>query len=387
MNMNDDLHQEGNLNQHSLPQLLASFSKEQKTGIVTFTRGDASKNIYFNNGSIVFASSSVAMDRIGDFLLRTGALSEEQYAKSTELHEETGKRKGMILVEMGYLSPEEFVSAIRQHITEIILSLFEWEEGHFKFKNSPPCEEVITLDISVNDLISAGSLRIEKERASGFNKEINEIYEKMDSLTHYELLEVNIDVSLDEIKKAYLQKVKKYHPDMHNYLQNDTLNGRLSKLFSALNYAYNTLKNEKSRAEYDNSIFKIKKSKKVPDPNIILAKGHFKKGIDDFTKGNFWGASDSFRVATKMQPREAIYWAHLSLALSKMPKKTKEAEETMLKAISLDPNNSYYYMNLGLIFLSSGMKLRAIREFENALKLDPDNKKAKTELDRLKLKE
>ncbi|MEW6714485.1 MAG: DUF4388 domain-containing protein [Nitrospirota bacterium] len=385
--MSDDLHQEGNIKQNSLPQLLASFSKDRKTGVVTFTKGDASKKIYFNNGSIVFASSSVATDRLGDFLLRTGVLSEEQYLKSIKLREETGKRKGMILVEQGYLSPEEFVSAIRQHMTEIVLSLFEWEEGHFKFKNSPPCEEVITLDIPVNDLINAGSQRIEKEKASGFDKEINELYAKMDSLTHYELLEVNVDVSFDEIKKAYLKKVKKYHPDMHDYLHNDTLNERLSKLFSALNHAYNTLKNEKSRAEYDNSIFRIKKSKKVKDPNIILAKEHFKKGIDDFLKGNFWGASDSFRTATNIQPREAIYWAHLSLALSKIPKRIKEAEETMLKAISLEPKNSDYYMHLGLIFLNSGMKLRAIREFENALKFNPDNKKARTELDKLKLKE
>lgn len=385
--MNDDLHKEGNLNQHSLQQLLASFSKDEKTGVVTFTKDDASKDIYFNNGSIVFASSSITTDRLGDFLLRRGELSEEQYEKSAKIYEETGKRKGMILVEMGYLSPKELVSAIRHHIMEIILSLFEWEEGHFKFKSSPPCEEVITLDLPVSDLISAGSLRIEKEQASGFNKEIHELYEKIDSLTHYELLEVNVDVPFDEIKKAYLKKVKKYHPDKHDYLHNDTLNDHLSKLFSALNYAYTTLKNEKSREEYDNSIFKIKKSKKVQNPNIILAKEHFRKGIDDFQQGNFWGASDSFRVATNIQPREAIYWAHLALALSRMPKRIKEAEETMLKAISLEPKNSDYYMHLGLIFLSSGLKLRAIREFENALKYNPDNKKARTELDKLKLKE
>jgi len=42
-------------------------------------------------------------------------------------------------------------------------------------------------------------------------------------------------------------------------------------------------------------------------------------------------------------------------------------------------------MHLGLIFLSSGLKLRAIREFENALELDPDNKKARAEIDKLKL--
>ncbi|MBS1111732.1 MAG: winged-helix phosphate transcriptional response regulator, partial [Nitrospirae bacterium] len=339
-----------------------------------------------NSGSIVFASSNAATDRLGDFLLKTGALSEDQYLKSAKQLEGTRKRKAMILVEMGYLSPEELISAIRQHITEIILSLFEWEEGHFKFKNSPPCEEVITLDTPVSDLISAGSLRIEREKSSGFNKEINELIGKMNSLTHYELLEVSVDASSDELKKAYLQKVKKYHPDKHNPMLNHALSEHLSNLLSALNYAYNTLKDEKSRAEYDNSISKIKKSKKVPDPNIILAKGHFNKGINDFSKGNFWGASDSFRMATRMQPRESIYWAHLSLALSKMPKRTKEAEETMLKAISLDPNNSYYHMNLGLILLNSGMKLRAIREFENALKLDPDNKKASIELEKLKLK-
>jgi curved DNA-binding protein CbpA len=385
--MSGDLHKEGKLKENRLPHLLASFSKDRKTGVLTFSKDDAVKNIYFHNGSIVFASSNMTSDRLGDFLLKNGVISEEQYEQSAKIHEETGKRKGMILVEMGYLSPEELVSSIRHHLTEIILSIFDWEDGHFKFRDSEPSEEVITLNTTVSDLISEGNLRIEMGKAPAFHKEIEGLSEKIGSMTHYDLLEVNVDVSFDEIKRAYLQKVKKFHPDRHEYQHDETLKEHLSKLLSELNYAYNTLKNDKSRAEYDKSIFKIKKFKKPPEPNTILAKEHFKKGVNDFTKGNFWGAMDSFRSAARIQPQESNYWAHLALALSRIPKRTKEAEESMLKAINLDPKNSDYYMHLGLILLKSGMRLRAIREFENALKFNPDNNKAKAELDKLKSKE
>ncbi len=99
--------------------------------------------------------------------------------------------------------------------------------------------------------------------------------------------------------------------------------------------------------------------------------------MEEFKKGNFWGAVDLFKRVTSEDPQSARAWNYLSLALSKVPNKLKESEETLLKAVALDPSNSEYLTNLGLIYLKAGLKLRAKKQFEKALRLDPDDMQAK----------
>lgn len=61
-------------------------------------------------------------------------------------------------------------------------------------------------------------------------------------MTLYEILEINRNATTIEIKKAYNRLAKKYHPDKNNY---DS-----SEQFQKIVYAYNVLKNEKTREEY-----------------------------------------------------------------------------------------------------------------------------------------
>lgn len=63
---------------------------------------------------------------------------------------------------------------------------------------------------------------------------------------YYETLGVNKSASLEEIKKAYKNLAKKWHPDRNNGLETD--------IFKKINEAYDVLSNEKKRQEYDNEM-------------------------------------------------------------------------------------------------------------------------------------
>jgi len=81
------------------------------------------------------------------------------------------------------------------------------------------------------------------------------------TLDYYELLGVTANSSSKEIKKAYLEKAKKFHPDSPN--GNDLL-------FKQLSEAYETLSNENKKQQYDNS----RKKSTTQSPGSAQAKYH-----------------------------------------------------------------------------------------------------------------
>ena len=73
---------------------------------------------------------------------------------------------------------------------------------------------------------------------------------------YYNILGVSKDASLEEIKKAYIEKLKTYHPDVYrgdeNFAQEKT---------AQLNVIYQTLKDEQKRKDYNIHVFGEEKVK------------------------------------------------------------------------------------------------------------------------------
>ena len=70
----------------------------------------------------------------------------------------------------------------------------------------------------------------------------------------YELLGINKDATHEEIKKAYRDMVKKYHPDVNK-------SDEASKIIISLNEAKETLLDDDKRLEYDKLLNEINHSK------------------------------------------------------------------------------------------------------------------------------
>ncbi|XP_069036697.1 dnaJ homolog subfamily C member 4 [Lepisosteus oculatus] len=69
-----------------------------------------------------------------------------------------------------------------------------------------------------------------------------------DTRSHYDLLGVKPDASLEEIKAAFFHRSKQLHPD------SDPSNPGLHTQFVALSKAYKVLRQESTRREYDSSL-------------------------------------------------------------------------------------------------------------------------------------
>jgi hypothetical protein len=151
----------GDLSELPLPDILQHVRLSKGTGVLTVVHGGAKKSLYVKSGRVVFASSNLPNDRLGELLLREGKITVEEYEASIKAISK-GKRQGKALVEMGALSPKDLWEGVQFQVREIVYPMFQWEDGSFHFEESPaPEKERITVDLDIVDLILAGVRRVD----------------------------------------------------------------------------------------------------------------------------------------------------------------------------------------------------------------------------------
>ncbi len=147
----------GDIKNMTLPWLFQDLRKEKETGTTVFSRDTEVKKVFFKNGDILFASSNLDKDRLGEFLMRTGKITSAQFEKSSEAVIKTGKKLGAVLFEMGSLTAQDLVAQVKLQVKEIILRLFSWRDGNYQFDGGLlPVSEIIPIHMSTGDLIIEG---------------------------------------------------------------------------------------------------------------------------------------------------------------------------------------------------------------------------------------
>lgn len=150
----------GRLADISLPEMLIFLKVSEKTGVLTIVQTGVRKALYFLDGRVVFAASSLSQDRLGEVLLRGGKISADEYLRLSQ-RIRGGQRLGKALIESGVLAPGDLWWWIEQQVREIVWSLFTWDEGSFQFEESDrPRGERITINLEVEGLVVDGIRRI-----------------------------------------------------------------------------------------------------------------------------------------------------------------------------------------------------------------------------------
>jgi curved DNA-binding protein CbpA len=237
----------------------------------------------------------------------------------------------------------------------------------------------IAKDNSLNEIFRP--LSEEKEALSA--SKIDSLYGNLTKLALNELLEVDWKADAESIRKNYYRLAREYHPDRNLASADPDIKIKLTAIVGALTKAYQILKDDELRSEYYRSLVTPKKEAKPGADG--KPENLFKKGAADLKRGNFPSAAAYLEEAISIKPDNAQYLNYLSLAYSKIPEKMKEAEETLHRAIKLEPFNADLYANLGLIYLKSGLGKKAQSCFQKALKIDPQHDRATKGLKQIRL--
>jgi hypothetical protein len=138
-----------------LPSVLRRLYVGRKTGRLSFQRGLESHGVRFRCGHIVNADTNVQQDRMGELLVRGGALSQIQLKEALDRSHREGKRLGAVFVEQGLLDAQGLEEAVAAHVRHVLGKVFSWSEGTYGFAAESPEEQPgdVTLRLSTGDLI------------------------------------------------------------------------------------------------------------------------------------------------------------------------------------------------------------------------------------------
>lgn len=153
-------HLNGFLKDYNLADILTGLQRRKITGILEIRNDPLFKKIYLREGHVIFSESNQSDVNLGDILLREGKIKPEQYDHFLDVLKRTGKKQGAVLVELGYLNPRDLILLVKNQVEEIIMSLFDIENGRFKFRECPMPDGVVTLKLSGIDLIYRGMKRM-----------------------------------------------------------------------------------------------------------------------------------------------------------------------------------------------------------------------------------
>ncbi|KAF0249404.1 MAG: Zn finger domain-containing DnaJ-class molecular chaperone [bacterium] len=151
----------GSLADTPIPSLLFRCYHSGLSGQLVLSYRGINKTIYFDQGTIVFASSSQREERLGEHLLNSKRISAQDLARATKIVDETGQRMGGVLLQLGIIRLEDLTPMVVEHVSHITYSVFDWTDGKYSFTEGQPVIETIKMPFSTADIIFEGIRRLD----------------------------------------------------------------------------------------------------------------------------------------------------------------------------------------------------------------------------------
>jgi len=154
----------GSLKEASLPDVLQLLAMGRKTGCLSVADRSNFGYVYFDHGRISYASIVNRRDRLGDLLVKAGAITPAQLDEAIALQSRHRERRlGELLVELGALTVERLHDVIRVQIEEAVFFLFTWTNGTFNFEPDVlPDQQDLTVSINPESLLLEGARRLDE---------------------------------------------------------------------------------------------------------------------------------------------------------------------------------------------------------------------------------
>ena len=222
--------------------------------------------------------------------------------------------------------------------------------------------------------------------------EVQVLREALGSIHQHQLLNIPFDADEGEIKKAYFEMARKFHPDAFGRDILPEMRQAIFEVFNSLTRAFQSLtaKARKkagmagtgSETSSGTSLDLLAHRQRAEEraQGKDRADLMFRKGQKLYDDGKYGGAAAMFQEAARLDPKSAEYCLWLARSESKVPTLAKKAEKDYLQASRLEPKNPEPLVGLGMLYKKEGFLSLAVKQFEKACEIDPSHPVALREL-------
>ncbi len=147
----------------TLASILQLLCNDQKTGVLTVTCDKEESKVFFEQGTIIYASASLKEARLGYLMRNDGVISAQQLQKCLALAKEKKISLGKILVDKGYISLDILKKYNTKQVETILYNLLFWKQGRFEYKDLKlNLKGMIVTQLNPMKLILEASRRIDE---------------------------------------------------------------------------------------------------------------------------------------------------------------------------------------------------------------------------------
>jgi hypothetical protein len=227
-----------------------------------------------------------------------------------------------------------------------------------------------------------GAFKLPTEGSGAFNlndpasmrKAIEQKSKVVESQDLFAVLELTPSATREQVKQAYFDAAKRYHPDRLGSLGLDGLRAEVEKIFRRVSEAHSTLFDDARREEYRKTLGSGKKDEPEAHAKamrMLEAEMAFKRGEVFVRKADWPSALRELEQAVAMNPQEGEHLAHLAWArINAGQLSFAEAKARFTEAVKLSPMCGKAFYFLGLAYKDEGDVDRALAAFRKGVELD-----------------
>ncbi len=212
--------------------------------------------------------------------------------------------------------------------------------------------------------------------------EVLSFRDTLPAMTLYQILDIPKTASEEDVKKAYFQMARRFHPDRFDRHIVTEFKAAIDEVFDGITNAYRVLSNKDSRRIYDAKSGAASTQEDIQD-SYRKADIKFRQGKTLHGQGRYDEAIAYLEEAVRMRRDKGDYYLLLAMCESKLNAYVQKAEQDFLKAIQLEPWNPEGYVGLGLLYKAEGLQTKAIKQLEKALEAEPEHTTAREAFEEL----
>ena len=215
--------------------------------------------------------------------------------------------------------------------------------------------------------------------------ELRQLCARMAGQTFFEILGLTTEAAASEIRRAFLEKAKRYHPDRFSS-ESEAARKVAGEVFSLMSSAHDTLTDKDARRAY---LARLERGSETGRDHaeivmILRAESLFSDAEAHLKRRDYVGAGSLLREAVELNPNEGEFhalmgWCHF-LEHRGEQNAAAQAITALDQAIQLSPGSASGYYYMAKLHKACERHAEARAMFRKVLEIDPKHQEAMREV-------